>query len=74
MRAEDVGAVREIEFSPVKMFYDLASRVRVGNRVVVIALRNCQAPHQLRSRWIQLSDGQVFNHDGGWHRKVDGCK
>lgn len=72
-RPEDAGQVREIEFSPVRLFYDLGDRVRVGDRVVVLALRNCLPPHQLRSSWIQLSDRQVVSYTGGLHRTVDGC-
>lgn len=72
-RQEDVGQTREIEFSPVQAFFDLGNRVRVGDRVVVLALRNCLPPHQLRSSWIQLSDGDVVSYRGGLHRRVHGC-
>lgn len=72
-RPDDVGQVREVEFSPVRTFYDLGDRVRVGDRVLVLALRNCLPPHQLRSSWIQLPDGQVVSYTGGLHRRVDGC-
>ena len=72
-RPEDIGQVHEIELSPVRMFYDLVDRVRVGDRVVVLALRNCMPPHELRSSWIQLSDGEIVSYTGGLHRRVDGC-
>lgn len=72
-RPEDVGQVREIEFSPVRTFYNLGNRVRPGDRVTVLALRNCLPPNQLRSSWIRLSDGEVISYAGGLHRKVDGC-
>ena len=73
VRAEDVGKVRDIEFSPVRTFYDLADTVKVGDRVLIIALRNCRPPHQLRSSWMQLSDGQIVSYEGGLHRRADGC-
>lgn len=72
-RPEDVGQVREIEFSPVRTFYDLSDQVRVGDRVMVLALRNCLPPHQLRSSWIELAGGQVVSYAGGLHRRVEGC-
>lgn len=72
-RAEDVGKVREIELSPVGMFYDLAERVRVGDRIVIVALRNCFPPHQLRSTWLRLFDGTVVSYTGDWAPGVDGC-
>lgn len=72
-RPEDVGQVREIELSPVRTFYDLGDRVRVGDRIMVVALRNCRPPNQLRSSWVRLSDGQVVSYTGGLHRRVDGC-
>lgn len=72
-RPEDVGQVHAIEFSPARTFYGLGDRVRVGDRVVVLALRNCLPPHQLRSWWIQLSDGQVVSLTGDWARGVAGC-
>jgi len=73
VRAEDIGQDREIELSPVRTFYDLADRVRVGDRVLIVALRNCLAPNQLRSSWIRLADGEVVSYTGGLHRRVDGC-
>lgn len=72
-RPEDVGQVHEIEFSPVQTFYQLGDRVRVGDRIAVLALRNCLPPHQLRSWWIQLADGQVVSISGDWARGVEGC-
>lgn len=73
-REEDIGEVREVEFSPVGEFYALRDRIRVGDRVTVLALRNCRPPHELRSSWIQLSSGQVISYSGGLHRRVDGCR
>lgn len=72
-RPEDLGEVREVEFSPVGTFYDLRDRVAAGDRVVVLALRNCLPPHELRSSWVQLADGEVVSYEGGLHEKVDGC-
>ena len=72
-RPEDVGAERDVELSPVRPFYNLARRLHVGDQVTIVALRNCLAPHQLRSRWLRLSDGEVVSYSGDWAPGVDGC-
>jgi hypothetical protein len=72
-RDEDVGRERKVEFSPVRPFYAIGRSVRVGDRVTIVALRNCRAPHQLRSSWIRLADGAVVSYAGGLHRRADGC-
>ncbi|WP_200841121.1 DUF6152 family protein [Geminicoccus flavidas] len=73
VRPEDVGEVREIELSPVRMFYDLADRLSIGDRVLVVALRNCLPPHELRSTWVRLDDETVVSYTGDWAPGVDGC-
>jgi hypothetical protein len=73
-RAEDVGRVREIEFSPVRTFYNLGRRVQVGDKVTVVALRNCRPPHQLRSSWIRLPGGEIVSYAAGLHKRTDGCR
>ncbi len=73
VRSEDVGEVREVELSPVRMFYDLADRLSIGDRVLVVALRNCLPPHQLRSTWVRLDDGTILSYTGDWAPGVDGC-
>ncbi|WP_082928747.1 hypothetical protein [Rhizobium bangladeshense] len=73
VRQEDVGAERVVEFSPVRMFYDLEDRLKVGDRVTIVALRNCFPTHQLRSTWLRLSNGEVISYEGDWARGVNGC-
>jgi hypothetical protein len=72
-RAELNGQTVEIEFPPVQTFYALGQRVAVGAEVEIIALRNCAAPHQLRSQWIRLADGAVILRDGRLAYMVNGC-
>lgn len=74
VRREDLGQVRQVELSPVRMFYDLAQRIRVGAEVTIVALRNCRSPHQLRSTWLRLQDGTVISYTGDWAPGVDGCR
>ncbi|MGK6315756.1 DUF6152 family protein [Neorhizobium sp. DT-125] len=72
-RPEDVGQVRQIEFSPARAFYALGDRLNVGDRVVIVATRNCLPPHQLRSSWIRLSGGETLSYTGDWAPGVNGC-
>ncbi|MGL4234582.1 DUF6152 family protein [Tabrizicola sp.] len=62
-----------IEFPPVGRFFDLDGRVAVGDRVALIALRNCEAPHQLRGQWIALADGTEVVRQGTTQTEVTGC-
>ncbi|MBX5093900.1 DUF6152 family protein [Rhizobium lentis] len=73
VRKEDVGAERVVELSPVRMFYDLEGRLKVGDRVTIVALRNCLPTHQLRSTWLRLSTGEVISYEGDWAPGVNGC-
>jgi hypothetical protein len=72
-RREDVGQVLDVEFSPVRAFYALNGALRPGDRVTIVALRNCRPPHQLRSSWIRLPAGDTVSYEGGLHRRADGC-
>lgn len=73
VRSEDVGEVREVELSPVRMYYDLADRLSIGDRIVVVALQNCLPPHQLRSTWLRLDDDTIVSYTEDWAPTVDGC-
>jgi hypothetical protein len=73
VREQDVGSTLVVEFAPISMFFGLRDRIAAGDRVEVIAMRNCDSPHQLRSQWIRLRDGELVMRTGGNHRKVDGC-
>jgi hypothetical protein len=72
-RPEDVGRTLEVEFPPVRAFFDLGGQVRAGDRVAIVALRNCAPPHQLRSQWIRLASGSVVHRAGRMSVQVDGC-
>lgn len=63
----------QIQFPPVSLFFDLASSVKPGDRITVIALRNCNAPHQLRGQWIQLANGKAIVRKGRMQTEVNGC-
>lgn len=53
VREETRGRDVVIEFPPIPAFFNLGDSVTVGDRVALIAFRNCEAPHQLRGQWLQ---------------------
>lgn len=71
-RAE-FGASPEIELPPVRLFFDLETRVRPGDRIAIIALRNCDPPHQLRAQWIAPPAGEPVVRRGRMQTEVSGC-
>jgi hypothetical protein len=73
VRPGDIGQVRTIEFAPINMYFAMGDRLAVGDRVEVIAMVNCEPPHELRSQWLRLVDGTLLMRTGGNHRKVSSC-
>jgi hypothetical protein len=73
MRPEDQAQTREVEFPPVARFLELGPEIKPGDRIALIALRNCVAPHQLRGQWIQLASGRVVVRQGRMQNEVEGC-
>ncbi len=73
LREEDRGRSVEVEFPPVSRFFGLGERIRVGERIAIVALRNCAAPHQLRGQWIRLADGTTVVRSGPMQTEVEGC-
>jgi hypothetical protein len=51
----------------------LEGRIKPGDSIALMALRNCQPPHEHRSRWIRLADGEVVTVSGRTQAEVDGC-
>jgi hypothetical protein len=68
-----VGRSVAVEFPPVGAFFELGGKLKVGDVVELIALRNCRAPHQLRSQWVRLSDRSVVKREGRLSYMARGC-
>jgi hypothetical protein len=73
MRPEDQAQTREVEFPPVARFLELGPEIKPGDRIALIALRNCAAPHQVRGQWIQVASGRVVVRQGRMQNEVEGC-
>ncbi|MEO0359578.1 MAG: hypothetical protein AAF322_00610 [Pseudomonadota bacterium] len=50
-------AALDVEFLPVRLLFALDGRVSIGDRIEVIALRNCASRHQLRAQAIRFANG-----------------
>lgn len=72
-RAEDAGAVRVVEFSPLPQFMALQGQVAVGQRIQVMVFRNCRGAHDLRGQWVRLADGTTAQRDGRPTSAVTTC-
>jgi hypothetical protein len=66
-------ATAEVEFPPIGTFYALGEKVKIGDKVSLIALRNCKPPHQLRSQWIRIASQEVVTRDGRMSYMVARC-
>ncbi|WP_425645357.1 hypothetical protein [Agrobacterium leguminum] len=53
---ETVGQTIEVELPPTQQYFGLGERIHVGDRVAIIAVRNCDEPHQLNGQWLRLAD------------------
>ena len=74
VRDTDRGRRLVIEFPPVRLFFSLAEQIRVGDVVEVVALVNCEPPHQLRGQWLRLADGREVVRTGRMQAEVSGCR
>jgi hypothetical protein len=71
------GQTIEVEFPPVQAFFQLGASVTIGQRVAMVAMRNCLPPHQMRSQWIRTAGGAaggaVITRPGRMSGQVNGC-
>jgi hypothetical protein len=66
-------ATATVEFPPIGTFFGLDSTVAAGDRVTIVALRNCDPPHQLRGQWISIKGQGEAEATGRVQTEVDGC-
>jgi hypothetical protein len=70
---ETQGATVVVELPPTQQYYGLGDRVAVGDRVAIVAVRNCEPPHQLNGQWLRLADGEVVARAGAMSYMVEAC-
>lgn len=66
-------ATATVEFPPIGTFFGLDGHVGVGDRVAIVAYRNCDPPHQLRGQWISVEAYGEAEASGRVQTEVDGC-
>lgn len=67
------GELATVELPPTSLFFSLRESVAVGDRVAVVALRNCSPPHDLRGQRIKLADGREVSRTGPVQTETAGC-
>lgn len=72
LTAINKGKVK-VELPPVREFNSLNKRVKVGDTIQMVVLRNCESPHQLRAQWINPADKRAVLRSGRWQTEVNGC-
>ncbi|ANG98750.1 hypothetical protein A8A54_19300 [Brucella pseudogrignonensis] len=70
---ETVGQVIEVELPPTRQYFGLGDRIKPGDRIAVIAVRNCEEPHQLNGQWLRLASGEIVARAGAMSYMVNGC-
>jgi Family of unknown function (DUF6152) len=68
-----VGRRVTVEFPPIAAFFALGDTVKPGDVVEIVALRNCRAPHQLRSQWIRTPGREIVRREGRLSYMARGC-
>jgi hypothetical protein len=68
------GQTVQIEFPPVQTFFALRDRLKPGDPVEIVALRNCRPPNQLRSQWIRLPGREIIQREGRLSYMARGCE
>lgn len=63
----------EIEFPPVRLFFELDGRIQLGDLIAVIALQNCEPLNQLRGQAVRLSNGEWIVRSGRMQSEVASC-
>lgn len=63
----------DLQIAGTEFVVNLQGRVAEGERVALVALRNCLPPNEYRSRWIRIANGEVVSNSGATQAEVQGC-
>lgn len=73
VREEMRGASVEVELPPTQQYFSLRDRIAVGDLIAIVAVRNCDPPHQLNGQWLRLADGESVARAGAMSYMVERC-
>ena len=62
-----------LELPPTSQYSSLEARVKAGDRIAAVALRNCEAPHQLNVQWLRLPGGEIVARAAPMSYMVPSC-
>lgn len=62
-----------VELPPTEQYYGLGDRLSPGDRIAIVAVRNCEPPHQLNGQWLRLADGEIVGRSGAMSYMVEAC-
>lgn len=70
---ETRGRTIKIELPPTQQYFDLGNRIAAGDRIAIVAVRNCESPHQLNGQWLRLAGGAVIARSSAMSYMVKSC-
>lgn len=71
---EDIrGRTVELELPPTRQYSGFGDRIKEGDRIAAVAIRNCAPPHQLNVQWLRLADGSVESRNAAMSYMVESC-
>lgn len=73
VRLEDRSRIIDVEYPPIRLFFNLQGSIAVGDRLETIVYQNCRPPHQLRGQWLRLADGEAVVRRGRMQTEDAGC-
>lgn len=73
VKPETRGQTIKVELPPTQQYFGLKGRITVGARIEVVAVRNCERPHQLNGQWLRLADGSVIARSSAMGYMVKSC-
>lgn len=62
-----------VELPPTRQYATLGDRIREGDTISAVALRNCEPPHQFNVQWLRLPNGEVESRATAMSYMVEGC-
>jgi hypothetical protein len=67
------GGIVKLELPPTRQYSTLGDRIRKGDAISAVALRNCDPPHQFNVQWLRLPNGGVESRATAMSYMVKGC-
>lgn len=73
VRSGTRGRAVTVTLPPTRTFHGIDGSVAPGERVTIVALRDCAPPHRLKVQWLRLGGGQVVAHGAATPFMIRSC-